>query len=127
MSNVIYNIRDRVACVKCKQRHKPPVGISCTCLKAGTAVNLASSIAGNGQITGLFTITGQSSEKQFSQAEAMEKLNSIMDKFSDIEKRLVQQEKRGDSSLSAFSHPTAHSSPKSKVIHSHGHTTLLII
>ena len=142
MSNVGYNTRCRVASVKCKQRHKPPVGVSCTRLKAtkkgkqtkitGTAIDLgvidvgrpsaASSDPVNNQIMGLLEATGQSSQKQPSPAEVMEKLNSVIDKFSDIEKRLEQQEKRGNNSLSIFSHPTAHSSPKSKSTHSHTHT-----
>ena len=34
MSTTGYNTRNRVACIRCKQRHKPPVGASCTWEKA---------------------------------------------------------------------------------------------
>ena len=50
--------------------------------------------------------------KQPTNTDVMERLSSMMDKFSDLERRLDQQENKGSSSLSLLSQPSAHSSPR---------------
>ena len=132
-----YNTRNRVACYKCKQRHKPPVGVSCsriTASKGRTKAKAArtnvtntepvvagTSSAGTSQQpqitqeseTNAPQKKGQNKRKQPSTSEVMSKLTQFMDKFADIEKRLDLQEQQ--SRLSLLSQPSAHSSPKSSV------------
>ena len=130
MSASGYNTRGRVACVKCKQRHKPPVGASCTRVKATrsrkaptahtpSSQNLLGPVTKDNPGGGARaeTDTGvrpsTTKRKQPSTSEVMEKLDTVLNRFEDIEKRLDNQEKR-NSSLSVLSHPSAHSSPKRK-------------
>ena len=130
MSASGYNTRGRVACVKCKQRHKPPVGVSCTRLKAtrtrktttaettsshinlGT-VDAASGSASGQEATGTNATKQPSKKKLPSTSEVMEKLDTVLNRFQDLEKRLDKQEKRVND-LSELTYPSAHSSPKRK-------------
>ena len=135
-----YDTRYRVACVRCKQRHKPPVGASCPRAKASkiakktnTQQSSNSSQGNNSVGSGYMALaqkevnmddpqegTSQKAQKTGKKVkrpttvEVLDKLNSVMDKFEDLERRLEQQEKRGTSSLSLLSQPSAHSSPKPK-------------
>ena len=136
MSASGYNTRGRIACVKCKQRHKPPVGTSCTRLKAARpgktttavstnhinlgSVDAAPGLASENAVTTKSTTVGQLAKKKHpSTAEVMEKLDIVLNRFEDIEKRLDSQERR-NSHLSVLTQPSAHSSPKRKESRSAG-------
>ena len=134
-----YETRNKVACVKCKQRHKPPVGISCQRVKAvrskqqphkdtrsslisdslsvvmdgsqpGTSSQGTSKPQGESEIQ--VTQKPAKKAKKPTTADVLDKLNVVMEKFGDFEKRLEHQERRGSSSFSTLSDPSAHSSPK---------------
>ena len=132
-----YNTRNRVACYKCKQRHKPPVGASCTRIvsskrkrqsretntntvtaePAATGTSSAptsqQSQAKEDSVTNTAAKKTASKRKQPTTAEVMTKLTLVMERFSDMEKRLEQQEQQNK--LSMLSQPSAHSSPKSSL------------
>ena len=138
MATAGYNTRNRVACAKCKQRHKPPVGASCPrqVVKAKrpsvnkninqNMVNLGTIDAAGrtnanknpatqqGQASACPSVSQHDQQGGPSTAEVMDKLNQFMDKFSDIEQRLERQERKSSSGLSILSEPSAHSSPKGK-------------
>ena len=139
MAETGYETRNKVACVKCKQRHKPPVGISCKRVKAvrskqqthkdtrsslttdslgvvmdgsqpGTSSQGTSEPQGESDIQ--ITQKPAKKAKKPTTADVLDKLNVVMEKFGDFEKRLEQQERRGSSSVSVLSQPSSHSSPK---------------
>ena len=129
MSTTGYNTRGKIACVRCKQRHKPPVGASCPHSKAKKDKQIVTKSV-NQQVVDLGSVYASGSRantrtsssnavphkgtkrKQPTNADVMERLSSMMDKFSDLERRLDQQENKGTSSLSLLSQPSAHSSPR---------------
>ena len=144
MSATGYNTRNRVACVRCKQRHKPPVGASCTQLKASRKKTKSNGQQNHGEIINLGTVdaasnpttsshgnTAQSQvtvaapsqkstkSRQPSNSEVMKKLDTVLSQFNQMEKRLQQQERK-DSVFSALTAPSAHSSPKKST---HGSNT----
>ena len=121
-----------MACVKCKQRHKPPVGISCTRIKVTKAAdkrtntkttpttNMNSEMSEQGQAVAEpqpSTSNDNKSAKKLKRttdSEVIDKLNVMMSKFGELEKHIEQQERRGSSSLFILSQLSAHSSPKLK-------------
>ena len=136
MSSMGYNTRNRVACVRCKQRHKLPVGASCTRIKAigkkdkdneqlsssnminlgavDAASNPTTSNQGNAthsQVTVAAQTQKSTKRKHPSNSEVLKKLDTVLSQFNEMEKRLQQQERR-DSAFSALSAPSAHSSPR---------------
>ena len=126
MSASGYNTSGRVACVKCKQRHKPPVGASYPRVKAvrtrkhpaaqsssSKNINLGTVDAVTGTVNKDSDTASGFGKKHPSTSEVMEKLDSILTRFEDIEKWLDNQEKR-NSNLSVLTYPSAHSSPKRK-------------
>ena len=128
MSTAGYNTRGKIACVRCKQRHKPPVGASCPRSKTNKgkqsnkdtspqvvdlgSVDAAGSNSRQGQVEEGPAPAKTTKRKQPTNADVMDKLSSMMVKFNDLEKRLDQHESKGNSSLSLLSRPSAHSSPK---------------
>ena len=132
-----YNTRNRVACYKCKQRHKPPVGASCTRIanskrkrqsretntntvtteaattEMSSAPTSQQSQANEDPVMNTAAKKSASKRKQPTTAEVMSKLTLVMERFSDMEKRLEQQEQQNR--LSMLSQPSAHSSPKSSL------------
>ena len=139
MSTTGYNTRGKVACVRCKQRYKPPVGASCPRSKTKkdkqtVSKNVSQQVMdlGNVDASGSKTNPGTISDsaaphkvtkrKQPTNADIMERLSSMMDKFSDLERRLDQQENKGSTSLPLLSQPSAHSCPRRASL-SHSHHT----
>ena len=133
MSTAGYNTRNRVACVRCKQRHKPPVGTSCTRIKPVSRKVNNNGLQGNSNVINLGAVDtsaqlphpvhGNTSHTQVTvdtpaqkltkrkhptNSEVMKKLDTVLEQFCAMEKRFQQQERRDG----AFSAPSAHSSPK---------------
>ena len=130
MSGKGYDTRNKIACVKCKQRHKPPVEVSWRI----KAVKKTRKVTGNARGTALLAdaMLGTShasverspspvvhkpvkKSKRPTNLEVIEKLSAVMDRFDDLKKRLEQQERKGSSDVSILSQPSAHSSPKKEV------------
>ena len=139
MSTTGYNTRGKIACVRCKQRHKPPVGASCPHSKTKkdkqvVTKNTSQQVVdlGNVDASGSNSKQGSTTEgsaphkvakhKQPTNADVMERLSSMMDKFSDLDKRMDHQENKGSASLLLLSQPSAHSSSR-RASSSHGHHT----
>ena len=137
-----YETRNKVACVKCKQRHKPPVGLSCQRVmairpkdKSQKTGSLATDTEGlvrdnsqpstsgvvlqdpQGESSGQTVPKPPKRAKKPTTADVLDKLNAVMEKFGDFEKRLEQQEKKDCNSFSLSTQPSAHSSPKQRTSH----------
>ena len=121
----------------------PPIGASCTRIKvarpsnrnqnnqasrsskvmnwgvvdASWATNITGFHPGNNTQPGTSTTGKPAKKKRPTTSEVMDKLNSVMDKFGDLERRLEQQEQWSTSGLTVLSQPVAHSSPKRKSSH----------
>ena len=50
-------------------------------------------------------------------SDVLDKLDAVMERFGDFERRLEQQERKNSNTFSALSQPSAHSSPKAKTSH----------
>ena len=139
MSTTGYNTQGKIACVRCKQRHKPPLGASCprSKVKKGKqtvtenvdqqVVDLGSVDAGGYKASAGASLDSAvphkaTKHKQPTNADVMERLSSMMDKFNDLERRLDEQENKSSTSLSLLSQPLAHSSP-GRVSPPHSHHT----
>ena len=144
MSTTGYNTRNRVACVRCKQRHKPPVGTSCTRIKPVSRKVNTNGLQGNEKVINLGAVDASArlphpghsntshtqatvdtpaqkstKRKHPTNSEVMKKLDTVLEQFCAMEKRFQQQERR-DGAFSALSAPSAHSSPKRSA---HGSST----
>ena len=130
-----YDTRNKVACVKCKQRHKPPVGVSCHRVKA-TRLKSKNKTTTMAATVGLVIDDSQPSTssqdprnpqgesntqsaqkpkkraKKPTTADVLDRLDVVMERFGDFEKWLEQQERKSSTSLSVLSQPSAPSSPK---------------
>ena len=143
MSTGGYETRHKIACVKCRQRHKPPLGVSCPQIKAvrtsarnknkqtpqqpsnmGTSDGLTDNVTPAGSSTPHDEEaqppqggTQKPTKKRMTNSEVLDKLDFMMQKFGEFEKCLEQQEQKSGGSLSALLEPSAHSSPKPKLTH----------
>ena len=136
LPSLVSFIRNRVACIHCKQRHKPPVGTFCTRIKPVRRKDNNNGQQENSNIINVGVVDASSQpphpvhsntshtqvtvdtpaqkstkRKHPTNSEVMKKLDTVLEQFSAMEKHL-QQEERRDGAFSALSAPSAHSSPK---------------
>ena len=143
MATTGYETRNKIACVKCKQRHKPPVGNSCQRVIAvrpkekkrkGTtntedvprdnsqpSTSKGEAQHPQGESNDLTNHKPAKKAKKPTTSDVLDKLNTVIEKFGDFERRLEQQEKKDSSTFSELSRPSAQSSPKPRSSH---HSTL---
>ena len=137
MSGKGYDTRNKIACVKCKQRHKPPVGVSWRI----KAVKKTRKVTGNARGTALLAdaMLGTShasverspspvvhkpvkKSKRPTNLEVIEKLSAVMDRFDDLKKGWNSRKEKAAVRFQSFHNcqPTAH--PKRK-LSSHNSTS----